>query len=517
MADQTLATYWRRSVSEHPDAVALDTFTHTYTYTELDDLAARIAGSIARCALAPRSRIGLLAIRETGTYAGYLAITQLGHAVVPLDPQAPLARTASVVKLAGLACVVLTPAAAPDLAAMLTEAGIAVVDPEVSHGAVCDIQPDPVHLEDIAYILFTSGSTGRPKGVPIRHRHVAAYLERVIPHGDLGEGMRLSQTFALTFDPSVFDLFAAWGSGATLVVPRPRELLVPVTYVNTRRLTHWFSVPSLISHARRLNTLRPGAMPGLVRSAFIGEPLTLQQAQAWAAAAPGGVLENVYGPTELTIACSSAVLPRDPETWPSTVNGTVPIGTVYPALDWLVVDADGRQAGEGELLIRGPQRFSGYLDLADDAGRFSRRDDDGLHHPHTPGEIVSDSDYYRTGDRVIVHGETLVHLGRLDRQTKVDGYRIELGEIEGTMREHPGVLDVAVVTTERRPGPGLALAAAVSGQGFENTDLQRFLRKRLPGYMIPETMVPLAELPLNRSGKVDYLEVRRLLEEHQNA
>jgi acyl-coenzyme A synthetase/AMP-(fatty) acid ligase len=130
---------------------------------------------------------------------------------------------------------------------------------------------------------------------------------------------------------------------------------------------------------------------------------------------------------------------------------------------------------------------------------------------------VSDSDYYRTGDRVIVDGETLVHLGRLDRQAKVDGYRVELGEIEGTMREHPGVLDVAVVTTERRPGPGLALAAAVSGQGFENTDLQRFLRERLPGYMIPETMVPLAELPLNRSGKVDYLEVRRLLEEHQNA
>ncbi|WP_369799244.1 AMP-binding protein [Micromonospora sp. M42] len=204
----------------------------------------------------------------------------------------------------------------------------------------------PVAPDEVAYLLFTSGSTGRPKGVPIRHRNVDAFLTCCRDRYPVGPGDRLSQTFDLTFDPSVFDMFVAWGGGATLVVPQPDEVLTPVRFVNERRITHWFSVPSVVSLARRMRMLSPGAMPGLRHSLFAGEALTLEQARAWAAAAPGSVVENLYGPTELTVTCTGHRLPADPADWPATSNGTVPIGDAHPGLDAILRGEDGTVGGD---------------------------------------------------------------------------------------------------------------------------------------------------------------------------
>src|SRR5207248_8173181 len=112
-------------------------------------------------------------------------------------------------------------------------------------------------------------------------RNVSAYLEHVIPRYEAGPGARLSQFFDLTFDPSVYDMFTAWGSGATLVVPTRNDVLSPVRFVNGRRVTHWNSVPSVISFALRLRALTPESMPTLRWSLFCVEPLTLRQADAW--------------------------------------------------------------------------------------------------------------------------------------------------------------------------------------------------------------------------------------------
>lgn len=110
-------------------------------------------------------------------------------------------------------------------------------------------------------------------------------------------------------------MYTAWGSGATLVVPARAELLAPVRFVNRHALTHWNSVPSVISLAKRLRALGPGSMPTLRASMFCGEPLTLQQARAWQRAAPNSSLENAYGPTELTVTCTAYRLPEDPGHW----------------------------------------------------------------------------------------------------------------------------------------------------------------------------------------------------------
>ncbi len=127
-------------------------------------------------------------------------------------------------------------------------------------------------------------------------------------------------------------------------------------------------------------------MPDLRWSLFAGEQLALDQAADQAAAAPNAVIENLYGPTELTISCTRYRLPADPAGWQMTSNRTVPVGRPPALLEAAVVAEDGAAAAEGELCVSGVQRFDGYLDQAQNAGRFRRGDTLRLRPlPGTPG------------------------------------------------------------------------------------------------------------------------------------
>ncbi|MZE81040.1 amino acid adenylation domain-containing protein [Streptomyces xinghaiensis] len=507
MTDQrtnwTMYDWFAASVAAHGDAqTALEVADDTLSYAELDAAAARLAGRLVDRHGGVPARVGLLASRCTLAYTGYLAVQRLGATVVPLNPGFPLARNTAIAEAAGLDLVIAdarVPAwrelPVPVLALTADETR------DLRTGPVPAL-PDPAATgDDLAYILFTSGSTGTPKGVPIRHTNVSAYLRHVIPRYELGPRARVSQTFDLTFDPSVYDMFAAWGSGATLVVPGPNDLLAPVRFVNRRRITHWNSVPSVASIALRLRALAPGSMPTLRWSLFCGEALTLKLAEAWRDAAPDTVLENIYGPTEMTVTWTEFRLPAQVADWPRPANGTVPIGTPYPGQEHLVLDEDGRPADDGELCVRGSQRFPGYLEPADNTGRFHSFDGRRAT-PYDGSEPLTAGHWYRTGDRVRTEDGQLVHLGRLDHQLKVRGYRIELGEIEAVLLRQPGVTE-AVVVALRAPDGEIELAAAYTGTADDPEALLDALRTRLPAYMVPREITALDELPLNPNGKVD--------------
>jgi amino acid adenylation domain-containing protein len=495
---------FREAAARWPDAPALDLGESQLCYAELARLADRAAaGLIAGCP-AERGRplrVGLCADRGLELYLGYLAIQRLGATAVPLSPRAPAARNTAIAQAARVD-VTLTGAAAPVDAARLRTLPLArLLDAAAG-------KPETVPLPapgQLAYILFTSGSTGTPKGVPVTHRNLAAFLGYAVPAYELAPGCRVSQTFELTFDPSVLDLLASWSAGATVVAPRKRELLIPAEYVRARGLTHWFSVPSIISLARRYRALPAGSMTGLRYSSFMGEPLTLDQAAAWREAATASVIENAFGPTELTVLCAAYRLPRDPADWPQTRNGTVPIGAVFPHLDSLVVDDNGRPSAEGELCVRGPQRFGGYLDPADNRGRFLRFDG-AKAAEQADGSQVAAGDWYRTGDRVRDEDGALVHAGRLDRQLKLRGQRVELGEVEAVLRRCDAVTDAAVLAVDR--GPGVTeLHAVVVGTAGADAELDHAVREALPDYMRPLTYTWLPAMPLNANGKVDWRQV----------
>ncbi|WP_030869466.1 amino acid adenylation domain-containing protein [Streptomyces sp. NRRL S-37] len=494
-----LHDHFRRAALHHPEHEALRTGPYRLTYAQLQAAAEYIAQTLRAEGMSPGARIGLLADRTVTSYSGYLAIQMVGATVIPLNPSFPAARNTAIASAAGLSAVVADGTAGGEqrLPAPVIHFNSESLSSTTPGGP---FTPAPVRPDDLAYILFTSGSTGTPKGVPIKHRNVASYVQYTRERYGIGPGSRISQTFDLTFDPSVFDMSSAWTTGATLVVPSREDVLDPVRFVNDQALSHWFSVPSLISLASRLRKLTPSAMPTLRHSLFAGEALTLTQARAWQTAAPHSEITNLYGPTEMTVTCTEYRLPADPAEWPITPNGTVPIGTPHPGHDIDILDQDLRRADEGELVIRGPQRFPGYLDPTADTGRFA--DPSSARPFHSQRHQAPDNNwYYRTGDRVRWHDGVLLHLGRLDEQVKIHGYRIELGEIEAALREQPGIHD-AIVVSVKRSAVRTELRAAYVGEADSSTATER-LRQRLPAYMMPSTMTRLDALPLNANGKVD--------------
>jgi amino acid adenylation domain-containing protein len=503
MADRTLWQWFTGSVERHPDAWAVETGTAALTYRALHRSALATAGRIVRERGAAPARVALLASRSMVAFAGYLAALRLGAAVVPLNPDYPAPRNRMICELAAVDLLLADEQGAAAVAGLAGAAPrtLVLTDAEVLGAAdAAGLPAREACIEDVAYVLFTSGSTGRPKGVPIRHRNASPYVAHNVARHGIGPGCRTSHTFDLTFDPSVFDLFVTWAGGATLVVPRRAELLTPVDYLAEREITHWFSVPSVVSVSAGLGNLAEGRVTRLRQSIFIGEQLTYRQARQWRAVAPDARIDNVYGPTELTVACTEYRLPPDPGDWPATSNDTVPIGPVYGFLEHVVLDEDGRRAGEGELSVRGSQRFDGYLDPGDDRGRFLALDG-GAVVVHDGTAALTGDHYYRTGDRVRFESGHLVHLGRLDNQVKVRGYRVELGEIEAAMRQHPDVTHAVVLATGR--APDVELTGYYTGREQAANDLVRWLRRRIPIHMVPRRFHHLDSMPLNANGKVD--------------
>jgi amino acid adenylation domain-containing protein len=496
------------------------------TYTELRRRAAALADVLRRRAPGGGPALtAVLAQRSSVACAGILAALFRGHGYVPLNPGFPPERTRQMLERSGCRGLVVDESGAkrlPEVLAGVTTPLLIVLPHLDDVSALASSLPahtvvgrgdlaadpplalDPADPNAVAYLLFTSGSTGIPKGVMVAHRNVAPFVDTMIERYAIDEHDRFSQTFDLTFDLSVFDLFVAWERGARVCVPTQAQKMLPQKYIKESELTIWFSVPSTGALMNKLRMLKPGAYTNLRWSLFCGEALPVEIVQAFAAAAPRSTVENLYGPTELTIACT--LYRWDPVRSPAESEmGVVPIGEPYPGMKVLVADESLREVppGEiGELLMTGPQLSLGYWnDPEKTAAAFVK----------PPGESEV---YYRTGDRVRRPdgAKPLVYLGRMDSQIKIQGYRVELGEIEAAIRDEARV-DVAVaVGWPRNPMGGAdGVVGFVSGRDLPVDAIRERVSARLPAYMAPREIRCVPEFPLNANGKVDRPALLRLL------
>ncbi|MEE1806584.1 amino acid adenylation domain-containing protein [Streptomyces sp. BE133] len=496
-----------RGLARSPHGVAIRAGDHSLTYTELYERALTWAGSLLAGLPERPAAVGVLAAKGIDAYTGILACLFTGVTMVPLQPAFPVLRTRQMLEAAGVQALIVDGEAATALARLRAH-GVelpALLDSDRSgDGQV--IAPDPalrlprpcaVAPDDVAYVLFTSGSTGRPKGVPVTQANGAHYFGLLDSRYDFGPDDVFSQNFDLNFDCAVFDVFCAWGAGATLVaVPASAYLNLP-EFVAEQGITVWFSTPSVISLVRRTGGLGDGELPSLRWSFFAGEAVTIRDVEDWQRAAAKSSVENLYGPTELTITITHHRWSPE-ESLRIATAGVVPIGQVHPGHEWLVVDESGEpRTEEGELCIAGPQLTAGYLDPADDADRFLVRK--GLR-------------YYRTGDRVRqAEGGQLLYLGRLDQQVQVRGVRVELAEIDEALRGCPGVEDGVAVPV--RSGESVELVAFHTGEAVPAVTLARELSRSLPRAVIPRHFLHTAEFPLNPNRKIDRRALIRLAEE----
>ncbi len=477
---------------DHPDRTALVIDAESWSYAELVAAAQSIAESFPLATAGDDQAItAVMAHRHISSYAGILAARLSGHAYVPLNVNHPCQRNATILRNSGAKRVICGARATDKLDNILANAAPAIENVVITScgESKSDYQftaPKRWHaggaramsITDLAYILFTSGSTGDPKGVPIRNSALEAYLAAAGAFVAPQPGDRFSQTFDLTFDLSVHDLFICWENGATLVVPSEKQLRMPSAYVLEQGITCWFSVPSLAYQMRLQEDLTPGAFPGLRHSLFCGEALPTLVAKEWAQAAPNSVVENWYGPTEATIACSRFEITAAP-----IPDDTVPIGKAFPGMELLLQD--------GELLLAGAQLATGYLnDPEKTAASFITLAD---------GKAA-----YRTGDRAELGDDGVMRfLGRVDNQVKVRGYRIELGEIESALRNASGGLNSVALAWPGGAEIATTVVAALETDAADTAAIKTAVRAQLPDYMVPSMIFCVPEFPKNASGKMD--------------
>ena len=365
-------------------------------------------------------------------------------------------------------------------------------------------EPYSVQTDAIAYLLFTSGSTGTPKGVMVSHHNVVTFVDVMVERYRITEDDRFSQMFDLNFDLSAFDMFVAWERGACVCCPSTKTLIKPGKFIQDSRLTVWFSVPSTGVFMRQFGMLRPDRYPTLRWSLFCGEPLPVDVARAWGDAAPNSTVENLYGPTELTIACM--IYRWDPERSPDECErGLVPIGEPYPGMTAIVVDDELREVppgGEGQLLMTGQQLTLGYW-------RAPELTEAAFVVP--PGQ---ERVFYQTGDRVSKPLGTapVLFRGRLDHQIKILGVRIELGEVEAAVRQESGLDAVIAVGWPVTLRGADGIVVFIGTLDVDVDELRRRLSRRLSEVMLPREIRLLSELPLNPNGKFDRKALQAILE-----
>ncbi|MEU6682005.1 amino acid adenylation domain-containing protein [Streptomyces sp. NPDC046832] len=470
------------SARRRPDAPAVED-THTVlTYRELDERANRLAHHLVSLGAGPGTFVGLCLERGVDLVVGLLGIMKAGAAYLPLDPGYPADRLAFMLRDSGAGLVVTR----TELVRRLPDTGARVVDLAREGDALAALPatapesgPRP---DDLAYVIYTSGSTGTPKGVLVPHRGIGNLASAEIERLEVDEDSRVLQFASSSFDGAVMEVLMALPAGATLVLPPHGPLVGEAlhTFLRERRITHTLLAPSAVA------TMTPRGLDGLRTLVVGGEAGTGDLVSRWA---PGRRMINAYGPTESTVVATMSA--------PLTGGAVPPIGTPLPNTRVRLLDAALQPVPvgvPGELYIAGPHLARGYH------GR-----------PGLTAERFTADPYGEPGDRMYRSGDvarwradgSLEYLGRADDQVKLRGFRIELGEIETALGRHPQVRDAVVVVHRDEAGRGRLVAYLVGDRDLSPGELRSHLSGSLPDYMVPALYVPLAQLPLTPSGKVD--------------
>ena len=515
-APQTLSAAFLRSCEKFRDHRAISVGGKEVSYDDLARRAMSLAATVRRAS--PSTEVPLtavLAYRSETAYAGILGALLAGHGYLPLNPTFPIDRTRLMLERSKCRSLIVDARSESQLEKLLAGVSrpLVIICPDQSDVAklaeklskhqvvgaagLADAQQwllANIDVNSIAYLLFTSGSTGQPKGVVVSHANVLHYVNYVTKRYGIENSDRLSQTFDLTFDLSAHDLFVTWASGACLCVPTQKQMIKPGAFINEARLTAWFSVPSTAIFMRRLGELKPGLYPHLRLSLFCGEALPVDVVRDWSRAAPSSVIENIYGPTELTIGCT-AYRWNNQTSLAECEQGIVPIGEPFEDMEALIVDEDLREVpagGQGELIMTGPQLSKGYW-----------CDEEKTKRAFVP-VTGRKGFYYRTGDRVrrSAPDKPLIYLGRLDNQVKVLGHRVELGEVEAVVRSLSGV-DAVVALAWPNSSNADGIELFLETEKFDTESLMKQLKTKLPSYMVPRRIRTLPRLPLNPNGKYD--------------
>lgn len=492
-----------RSAARSPDKAAIVDEHERVSYGEYRRRALGVARAIIDLGAPSRSPVLIYLPKSAKVLISFAGVAYSGNFYSPIDVEMPDERVKKILSVLEPMHAI-TDAEGEARLRSLGFDGRSMIYDKIDHSADDERIVLPVRDraidKDLLYVLFTSGSTGVPKGVAIRHASVIDFTEWLIKRFDITERSSFANQAAFSFDMSILEIFACLASGATLYVP-PRELFgSPVEllrYLRDNSIDSISWVPSALTFVALARALRSVDLSNVIeRVFFCGEVMPCKTLNAWKGAIPSALFVNFYGPTEATHSCTYFVIEHD-----FADEDSLPIGRAMPNTEIILLDDDARvspddHASEGELCIRGVCLAAGYYNDADRT-RAAFTDD--------PSVSTTSETIYRTGD-IARYGEDgeLHYVGRKDSQIKRHGYRIELGEIEAAATSIEGVAASCCVFDKLRERATLFVEGdRTSGE------IRDELRRLLPSYMMPNSVICLDEMPRNANGKID----RRALSE----
>ena len=482
-------------VATAPHAVAVVSNGRETTYQELNDCANRLGHYLRTLGVGPETRVGVCLERSEQMLVAWLAVLKAGGAYVLLDPDYPSERL-GLMLADSEAPIVLTEQKL--LGALpMSKAKIVSLDREAEKISTYDSTnlAGSVGADSLAYVIYTSGSTGRPKGIAILH----AAINRLVLNTNyirFEPTDRVAQASNASFDLITFEVWGALLNGSRLIGIAKDVLLSPLDLADVlaRQQVSVLILPTALFN--QVASVIPTAFRTVKHLLFGGEACDPQWVRTVLQTGAPKRLLHVYGPTESTTLATAHEVKEVPEG-----AKTIPIGGPIANTQVYVLDAHLEPVPvgvPGELYIGGDGLARGYVNQPDLTLRCFVPD----RFSTPPGARL-----YKTGDRArwLADG-TIEFIGRRDAQVKRRGFRIELGEVEGTLGQHPSIAQAVATVREDRPGDRRLVAYVVARAGsgpVEVAELRRFLRTKLPEYMMPSAIVVLPALPLNPNGKVD--------------
>ena len=491
-----------------PYAVAVECDEEHLTYCELNSRANQLARHLQKLGVRPGTMVGVSLTRSVEMAVALLGVLKSGGVYVPLDPAYPLERLAFMLKDARLQFLVtegrllskLKPETEIALVSLDTDRKIIERESQenIEHGATA---------AELAYVIYTSGSTGQPKGVMVTHTNVCHYVRAMREAIGITPEDRYLHTASFSFSSSIRQFVVPLFCGAAVVVAPTDRIHDPTLLFDLIRRRHISIIDIVPSYWRtcveELECLEPTARANLLNNDLrlilsASDRLTADLPKKWVSDFRHGArIINMYGQTETTGIVTIYPI--------SGAESVIPIGRPIANTQLHVLDASRKPVPIGvlgELYVGGPGVAKGYFNQPDLTMQRFVPDPMGS----TPGPLL-----YKTGDIVRHRADgNIEFVGRSDDQIKVRGFRIDPAEIEFALRQHPWVRESAVVkdATPTADQAQKLVAFVVPRRssslfGRLTKEVRAFLRRKLPEYMVPSTIVELDALPLTATGKVD--------------
>ncbi|MEH1793156.1 amino acid adenylation domain-containing protein [Nostoc sp.] len=496
--DRCIHDLFEEQVDLTPHAVAVEFENQQLTYYELNCRANQLAQYLRSLGIKSDVLVGLCVERSLEMVIGLLGILKAGGAYVPIDPEYPTERLSFILEDAQIS-VLLTQQSLVDRLPP-NQARLVCLDTDAELISQCsqDNIISGVQANNLAYIIYTSGSTGQPKGIAMNQLALSNLILWHRENLKISRGAKTLQFASISFDVSFQEIFTTWCSGGTLFLigeELRRDALALLGFLQQKAIERMFLPFVGLQQLAEVAVSSELVNSHLREIITAGEQLQITPAiSQWLSKLSDCSLHNHYGPSESHLA-TSFTLADSVETWPLLP----PIGQPIANTQIYILDKDLQLVPigvPGELHIGGVSLARGYINRPElTQQKFISN----------PFDETGGSKLYKTGDlaRYLPDGN-IESLGRIDNQVKIRGFRIELGEIEAVLSQ----LDVqaaCVIAREDIPGNKRLVAYIVPQKDRTLTVsvLRRFLKEKLPEYMVPSAIVILEALPLTPNGKLD--------------